>query len=54
MMKILSDGEEGAGDGGHQAPGVGLNPKSVAFNPPRRTCGHEPLSKLHPLQEEDI
>ncbi len=29
---------------------VGLNPKSVALNPPRWTCGHEALSKLHPLQ----
>ncbi len=50
MMKIPSDGGEGAGDGGRQAPGVGWNPKSVAFNPPRWTCGHEVLSKLHPLQ----
>jgi hypothetical protein len=45
MMKIPSDGGEGA-----VAPGVGLNPKSVALNPPRWTCGHEALSKLHPLQ----
>ncbi len=50
MIKIPSDGGEGAGDGGRPAPGVGLNPKPVAFNPPRRTCGHEALSKPHLLQ----
>jgi hypothetical protein len=50
MMKIPSDGGEGAGDGGRRAPGVGLNPKSVAFKPPWWTCGHEALSKLYPLQ----
>ncbi len=50
MMRIPSDGGEGSGDGGRRAPRVGLNPNSVASNPPRRTTGHEALSKFHPLQ----
>jgi hypothetical protein len=33
IMKLPSDGGEGAGDGGRQAPGVGSNPKSVTFHP---------------------
>jgi len=32
-MIIPSDGGEGAGDSGRQAPGVGSNSKSVALNP---------------------